>query len=345
MKSLNKSYFDKYVDPIVREIDRVNVYEFENGMDYELLQLGGNIDPENIKKAQTKVLKNLKKDPAFYTNQLANDSIKLVGEFGSGKKAGKYSTPKDAEAVKAEVKTSKDDTVKIDKENEMKIAKKDATSNVSKDKKTKLAPKTKEMTQTPKKAKGIKSVMDMPGKEKIIKVNLKEGVDVYTMNPAAYLSALENNSYYIKAIKQELTNDLAKKNIVKNILKKYAEARLNDTDVQTQVAFAIQDLDNMSPRQDMGDVNINPMYEAKDNVDSVWASHKETFLKSLKEVSNKTFKLTRENMGMIKSMIKEMVTAQAAQDAAKTGTPLTISKADTQGQSVARSNKAPFTTY
>jgi hypothetical protein len=160
MKSLNKSYFDKYVDPIVREIDRVNVYEFENGMDYELLQLGGNIDPENIKKAQTKVLKNLKKDPAFYTNQLAADSVKLVGEFGSGKKAGKYSTPKDAEAVKAEVKTSKDDTVKIDKENEMKIAKKDATSNVSKDKKTKLAPKTKEMTQTPKKAKGIKSVID-----------------------------------------------------------------------------------------------------------------------------------------------------------------------------------------
>jgi hypothetical protein len=87
------------------------------------------------------------------------------------------------------------------------------------------------------------------------------------------------------------------------------------------------------------------MYEAKDNIDNVWASHKETFLKSLKEVSNKTFKLTRENMGMIKSMIKEMITAQAAQDAARTGTPLTISKADTQGQSVAKSNKAPFTTY
>jgi hypothetical protein len=306
MKSLNKSYFDKYVDPIVREIDRVNVYEFENGMDYELLQLGGNIDPENIKKAQTKVLKNLKKDPAFYTNQLAADSVKLVGEFGSGKKAGKYSTPKDAEAVKAEVKTSKDDTVKIDKENEMKIAKKDATSNVSKDKKTKLAPKTKEMTQTPKKAKGIKSVMDMPGKEKIIKVNLKEGVDVYTMNPASYLAALDNNSHYVKAIKQELVNDLAKKNIVKNILKKYAEMRLDDADVQSKVKFAMQDLDNMSPRQDM---SMESLSEAKDDIDSVWASHKETFLKSLKESQGKAFKLTKENMGMIKSMIKEMVTA------------------------------------
>ena len=307
MKSLNKSYFDKYVDPIVKEIDRVNVYEFENGMDYELLQLGGNIDPENLKKTQTKVLKNLKKDPAFYTNQLAADSVKLVGEYGSGKKAGKYSTAKDAEVVKAEIKTPKDDTTKIDKANEMKVAKKDATSNVSKDKKPKLAPKTKEMTQTPKKAKGIKSVMEVPGKEKTIKVNLKEGVDVYTMNPASYLAALDNNSHYVKAIKQELVNDLAKKNIVKNILKKYAEMRLDDADVQSKVKFAMQDLDNMGPRQEMDDMDMSPLSEAKDNIDSVWASHKETFLKSLKESKGKTFKLNKENMSMIKSMIKEMI--------------------------------------
>jgi hypothetical protein len=54
---------------------------------------------------------------------------------------------------------------------------------------------------------------------------------------------------------------------------------------------------------------MSSLSEAKDDIDSVWASHKETFLKSLKESQGKTFKLTKENMGMIKSMIKEMVTA------------------------------------
>ena len=103
MSNPNKSYFDKYFDPVVKEIDRVNVYEFENGMDYELVQLGGKIDPENIKKAQSKVLSNLKKDPAYYTNQLATESAKLVGEYGSGKKPGRFTSKEDSENVKESI--------------------------------------------------------------------------------------------------------------------------------------------------------------------------------------------------------------------------------------------------
>jgi hypothetical protein len=107
MSNPNKAYFDKYIDPVVREIDRVNIYEFERGMDYELIQEGGIVDPETIKKAQGKVLKNLKKDPAYYTNQLVSDSVKLVGEYGSGKKPGKRNTPQDAEKVKKDGKMPK----------------------------------------------------------------------------------------------------------------------------------------------------------------------------------------------------------------------------------------------
>lgn len=92
----------KNLSPIA-EIDRVNIYEFENGMDVELTNLGGELTTENIRKAQSKVLKNLKKDPAFYTNQIAEETIKRFGEYGSGKKKqGKSATSKDAEKVKAD---------------------------------------------------------------------------------------------------------------------------------------------------------------------------------------------------------------------------------------------------
>jgi len=92
----------KNLSPIA-EIDRVNVYEFENGMDVELTNLGGELTSENIRKAQSKVLKNLKKDPAFYTNQIAEETIKRFGEWGSGnKKQGKSATAQDAEKVKAD---------------------------------------------------------------------------------------------------------------------------------------------------------------------------------------------------------------------------------------------------
>lgn len=178
---VNQSYFNKYTDPMQKEIDRVNVYELESGMDYELTTLGGEINPENIKKAQAKVLKNLRQDPAYYTNRLASDSVKLVGEWGSGKKPGTRNTAKSAEAVKAEVKTPKDDTLTKDKANEMKVAKKDVKANVRKDSKIKNPNnpgKVATMTQTPKKARGAK-VMAMPGKEK--KITLKEGVDIYSM--------------------------------------------------------------------------------------------------------------------------------------------------------------------
>jgi hypothetical protein len=143
--------------------------------------LGGELTSDNIRKAQSKVLKNLKKDPAYYTNKIAEETVKTFGEYGSGKKSGKYSTNKDAEAVKAEVKTPKDETPKKDKANELKSVGKVEKSNISKDKKPTMAKKPKEMTQTPKKAKGIKKIMEMPGKEK--KINLKENKESQDVSP------------------------------------------------------------------------------------------------------------------------------------------------------------------
>ena len=159
--------------PSIAEIDRVNIYEFENGMDVELTNMGGEITSENIKKAQSKVLKNLKKDPAYYTNQLAEESIKLVGAYGSGKKPGNQ-TKVDAEKVKAEVNGPKDEIPGKDKINGLKAIGKVEKTNISKDKKPtnpNTVVKAKQETYTAKKANGIKSTMALPGKEKKININ------------------------------------------------------------------------------------------------------------------------------------------------------------------------------
>lgn len=108
MSNPNQSYFDKYFDPVVKDIDKVNIYEFENGMDFELTKSGKAINVDSIKEAQNKVLKNLKKDPAYYTNMLAAESVKMFGEYGSGKgRAVKSNTAKEAEAIKKDGKFPK----------------------------------------------------------------------------------------------------------------------------------------------------------------------------------------------------------------------------------------------
>ena len=62
------------VEIISKTIDMVNPYEYSKGMDIELgvaNEAFGNVDitEEDIKKAQKKVLKNLTKDPNYYTKK------------------------------------------------------------------------------------------------------------------------------------------------------------------------------------------------------------------------------------------------------------------------------------
>jgi hypothetical protein len=196
----------KNLSPIA-EIDRVNIYEFENGMDIELTNLGGELTIENIRKAQAKVLKNLKKDPAFYTNQIAEETIKRFGEYGSGKKKqGKYTNAKDAENIKADSGKAKEVKAETNKDNEMKEISKVEKANVSKDKKPtnpNTIIKPKQETYTAKKAKGIKSTMDLPGKEK--KINLKENKEYQGISDEQK-AKLEKTIEYLK---QQGKNEMA----------------------------------------------------------------------------------------------------------------------------------------
>jgi hypothetical protein len=210
--------------PSLSEIDRVNVYEFENGMDVELTNMGGEITSENIKKAQAKVLKNLKKDPAYYTNQLAEESIKLVGAYGSGKKPGNQ-TKESAEKVKAEVNGPKDETPGKDKANELKTVGKVEKANVSKDKKPtnpNTVTKAKQETYTAKKAKGIKSTMDLPGKEK--KININENKEYQGISDEQK-AKLEKTIEYLK---QQGKNKMA------NALERLMKSGIKDLDEKLQ---------------------------------------------------------------------------------------------------------------
>jgi hypothetical protein len=82
----NKNSFDKVLNRLsegtatlnkfTNEIDTVNPIEYRNGVSYEV-DLGGDFSGEGLQNAVKKVLKNLKKDPIYYTNLKAEATKKI----------------------------------------------------------------------------------------------------------------------------------------------------------------------------------------------------------------------------------------------------------------------------
>lgn len=136
--------------------DTVNYSQLIKGMKYEL-SLMGEITDENLVLAKKKALEALTKDPMAY-RELMIANQKAITEMDKDLK----------------MKDVKEDN-KVDKANGMKVVKKDAPAAANQSKKfTNKVEKVMQMTQTPKKAKGIEKVMDIPGKEKV--VALKESI-------------------------------------------------------------------------------------------------------------------------------------------------------------------------
>ena len=135
-------------------IDQLNYYQVYHGIQYELAQMPEITDEAYI-KARKKVVDTILKDPDAYKQlQLAN--FKAVKAM-------------DQDLKMKEVKENN----LTDKPNEMKVVKKDAKANTEDTLEKKEKKKAKNgkgiqiMTQTPKKAKGISKVMEVPGKEKV----------------------------------------------------------------------------------------------------------------------------------------------------------------------------------
>jgi len=147
----------------IADVDMVNPYELKKGIRIEMESI------EDYEKAMDKAVKKLKKDPMFYSNLIAN------AKETKGKRTDVPIEIKDKKLNKPSDKLK-------DKANDMEVSKKDATkknANDSLNKKEKASGKpkgVKEMTMTPKKAKGMKS-MDVPGKE--TKTKLKESFNLW----------------------------------------------------------------------------------------------------------------------------------------------------------------------
>jgi hypothetical protein len=128
------------------------------------------ITDENYIKARNKVVDTILKDPDAYKQlQLANfKAVKAMDED-------------------LKMKEVKPDNLR-DKPNEMKVIKKDAKGNTEdtlgkKERKKSKDAGIKQMTQTPKKAKGIAKVMEVPGKEKVKALRENIMAEMTKINP------------------------------------------------------------------------------------------------------------------------------------------------------------------
>jgi len=145
----------KKKQPKAIDADHANPYQYRLGIQYEL-ECSDDYTDEGLDKAKAKALRNLTKDSNYYTTLLnANKS---------------HYTFKATETDKPGMQAKADGYLKKEL---VKNAKANVKDNLGKKEQGTASPKgVKEMTMTPKKAKGISKVMDVPGKPKVV----KEGV-------------------------------------------------------------------------------------------------------------------------------------------------------------------------
>ena len=145
----------KKKQPKTIDADHANPYQYRLGIQYEL-ECSDDYTDEGLDKAKAKALRNLAKDSNYYTTLLnANKS---------------HYTFKATETDKPGMQAKADGYLKKEL---VKNAKANVKDNLGKKEQGTASPKgVKEMTMTPKKAKGISKVMDVPGKPKVV----KEGV-------------------------------------------------------------------------------------------------------------------------------------------------------------------------
>jgi hypothetical protein len=108
------------------------------------------------------------------------------------------------------------------------------------------------------KTKEVKGKYASSGMEPVkLSESIKEGVDVYTINPAALIQSLETNTNFADSVKREISNDVAKKNIVINKLKQYAKDNKNNSEIQDKVNNAVKEFNDVSPMYESKDTLVN----------------------------------------------------------------------------------------
>ena len=156
-KSVEDIQDNDYDQKNMKTVDNVIFDQLQRGVYTEMSK-----DPDqDLKKVKDKVLKNLAKDPIYYTKNSAF-GLEIPGYTDKLPGANPSKSDKMEPVSKEKIKSNVQDS----------LGKKEAAS--------KGTPKEvkSEMTQTSKSSKGVKK-MDMPGSEKIIK--LKEGMSLSSL--------------------------------------------------------------------------------------------------------------------------------------------------------------------
>ena len=218
----------KKKQPKTVSADHVNAYQYRLGIQYEL-ECSNDYTDAGLDKAKAKTLKNLAKDSNYYTTLLNADKSHYT-----------FKTPESQEP-NAKSKLRPDGRLKKELE---KNAKSNVSDSGNKEKGNAHPKGVKEMTMTPKKAKGISKVMDMPGKPKVVKegVSFKDfflteneeaEVDKKAKNIAKIKSKLKKETKLVKSKTTGATIDIVPDSQVSDIQASLAKkgVQITTTDV------------------------------------------------------------------------------------------------------------------
>ena len=235
--------------PSILHIDQANPYEYRHGLQHELCELDDYSD-EALEKAKDKVLKNLAKDANYYSNLLNQKQSPF--EFKKSETDAKGMQAKADGHLKKELKKNEKSNIQDT------LGKKEAGKKKPKG--------TKEMTQTPKKVKGVK-VMDMPGKEKVIKEGIEGKFDnednIYTYDHLINTDIpvgkdLKTVLLAIKKDQEELNKQGKKTKVVKGDTVPYLELKEANPNYQPSIgSTAYNAKDTITTKVDMTATNAD----------------------------------------------------------------------------------------
>ena len=119
------------------------------------------------------------------------------------------------------------------------------------------------------------------------KARFSEGYDVYTLNPASYLAAMDHNGHLIKSVRDAIKGDIAEKNIVINKLKKYAEKHDTDQEIQDKVKKAIKNINDSVPMRESKGIPTEQLKKLKQLVSKLKDEGKKDLASALERLLNK----------------------------------------------------------
>ena len=140
------------------------------------------------------------------------------------------------------------------------------------------------------KSSGMEPAKKVPG-------SLNEGLDVYTLNPASLLHAIDNNPDLIKRVKQAIHNDVAKQNIVVRKIKDYIDgnSRLDDKEKAKLKKLQSNLRDSGSIRESKG-IPTEQLKKLKQLVSKLKDEGKKDLASALERLLNKGVEIGRAHV-------------------------------------------------